>query len=95
MQQLHPVTDTLLSHLSLSAPPQPAHSHIHMKDIGSLNHDCRSLGFVATHGVKRTLAPSGQGRFDSYRVLRMWSDTLDGIWLGGSHANLPPHHGHA
>ncbi len=25
VQQLHPVTDALLSHLSLSAPPQPAH----------------------------------------------------------------------
>lgn len=71
VQQLHPVTDTLLSHLSLSAPPptpQPAHPpHPFWKALASstVTADRRAF-FVATHGVKRALSPSGQAQFDSY-----------------------------
>lgn len=86
MQQLHPVTDTLLSHLSLSAPPQPAHTPHPPEKHWQPRLWLQTAGpFVATNGVKRALVPSGQAQFDSYPSPRMWSDTSDGSWLGSSH----------
>lgn len=49
VQQLHPVTDTLLSHLSLSDPLSPPTLHILLKGTGIVDRDCRPPGLLSPH----------------------------------------------
>lgn len=62
MWQLHPVTNALLGHLSLSAPPLARPPGSSAWKAASLQHKV----FVSRCEATKAPSPSGQGRFDSY-----------------------------